>query len=342
MTDKVHRVVQWATGNIGRASIRHMVENPAMDLVGVFVTNPDKVGKDAGELAGIAEVGLAATDDAEAILALDADCVHFAPLVPDIDMVCRLLRSGKNVVSPVGPFYPTDYVREDVEKIEAACREGGVSFHGSGIHPGFAGDILPLTLARLTGRVDHVHVYELVDFLAHPSPWMHRMGFGRDPEEIAANPSRPAETIHHFAQSMAVIAEGLGKTIDGLSSETKFAVAQKDIPHPNGDIPAGTVAGQHYEWSALTGGKPFITFHTIWVVGHENVEPDWNHGDVRYRVTIDGEPSLELTLDDSRDGGSLTAFAGLTAIPAVCSAAPGFVTQLDLGVVRPRGLVRPM
>ncbi|WP_436789770.1 NAD(P)H-dependent amine dehydrogenase family protein [Yinghuangia sp. YIM S10712] len=340
MPEKVHRVVQWATGNIGKASIRHIVDNPAMELVGVLVTDPDKVGKDAGHIAGIADVHVAATDDKDAIVALEADCVHFAPLVPDIDMVCRLLRSGKNVVSPVGPFHPTEHVRADVEKIEAACRDGGVSFHGSGIHPGFAGDILPLTLARLTGRIDHVHVYEIVDFLAHPSPWMERMGFGRDPEDLAANPSRSPDAIHHFAQSMAMIAEGLGKSIDGLKSETTFAIAQKDIAHPNGDIPAGTVAGQHYEWTALADGKPLITFHTVWAVGREDMEPAWDHGDGRYRIIIDGEPSLELTLDDNRDGGSLTAYAGLTAIPAVCAAAPGFVTHLGLGVVRPRGLIR--
>ncbi|WP_436789992.1 NAD(P)H-dependent amine dehydrogenase family protein [Yinghuangia sp. YIM S10712] len=340
MSSKTYRVVQWATGGIGQASIRHLVENPSMDLVGVLVTNPDKVGKDVGAIAGVADVGLAATDDRDEIVALDADCVHFAPLVPDIDMVCRLLRSGKNVVSPLGPFHPTEYCRADVEKIEAACQEGGVSFHGSGIHPGYAGDILPLTLARLAGRIDRVRVYEFADFQKHPSPWMERMGFGRDPEELAANPSRPPEVINHFAQSMAMIAEGLGKTIDGLASETEFAIATKDITHAGGVIPAGTVAGQNYAWSALVDGKPLITFHTIWTVGHEDMEPAWERVDGRYRIVVDGDASLELTLDDKATGGNWTAMAGLTAIPAVCAAEPGFVTHLDLGVVQPRGLVR--
>lgn len=336
----VHRVVQWATGAIGKASIRHIVENPAMELVGVLVTNPDKVGKDAGEIAGIAGIGLTATDDKDAIVALEADCVHFAPLAPDIDMVCRLLRSGKNVVSPLGPFYPTEHTRADIERIEEAGGEGGVSFHGTGIHPGYAGDILPFTLARLTGRIDHVRIYEMADFLKTPSPWMERMGFGRDPEDLAANPSRSPDVINQFAQSMAMIAEGLGKKVDGTTSQTTFAVATKDIPHAHGVLPAGTVAGQRYEWTMLVDGKPFITFCTIWTVGHENIEPHWECGNGRYRVVIDGEPSVEVTLDGNTKGGSWTAFAGLTAIPDVCAAAPGFVTHLDLGVVRPRGLVR--
>ncbi|HSA50775.1 MAG TPA: hypothetical protein VLH10_11800 [Yinghuangia sp.] len=340
MTSEVYRVVQWATGGIGKASIRHLVENPFMELVGVLVTNAEKVGKDVGQIAGIADVGLSATDDKDAIVALEADCVHFAPLVPDIDMVCRLLRSGKNVISPLGPFYPTEDCREDVEKIDAAAREGGVSFHGSGIHPGYSGDILPVTLARLTGRIDHVRVYEIADFLAHPSPWMERLGFGQDPGELAANPRRSPDAIGHFVQSMAMIAEGLGKKIDGLTAETKFAVATKDIKHANGVIPAGTVAGQRYEWTASVDGRPLITFSQIWTVGHDDIEPDWDCGNGRYRVIVEGEPSLELTLDGNATGRNWTAFAGLTAIPAVCAAEPGFVTHFDLGVVRPRGLVR--
>ena len=123
-----YRVVQWATGNVGKVSIRQFLENPAFDLVGVLVTNPDKVGKDAGELASLPPTGIIATDDVEAIIALDADCVHFAAAAEDIEMVCRLLRTGKNVVSPLGPFFPSSQYPHSIETSEAiaaACAEGG-------------------------------------------------------------------------------------------------------------------------------------------------------------------------------------------------------------------------
>jgi hypothetical protein len=329
-------------------AIRHFIENPTYELVGVLVTNPNKVGKDAGELAGIGPTGVLATDDAEKIIALDADCVHFAPLVQDIDMVCRLLRSGKNVVTPVGPFYPTERYQPQFDQIAAACVDGGTSFHGSGIHPGFAGDLLPLTLTRLMNRVDCIHLYEVIDFLANPSNYIEFMGFGREPDALLANPSRSPESPYTFGQSMEMVAEALGTTIEKITTKLEVAAAKQDIPYLNGVIRAGTVAGQHYEWTGWARGAPLIVYHCFWTMGDQNIEPQWQAGDSRYRVVIEGNPPLELNLgvpagpDGTRtyQGLPWTSLLGVNVIPAVCDAKPGIVTHFELGVVRPRGLVR--
>ena len=234
MSQSIYRVIQWATGQVGKVAIRHIMENPTLELVGVLVTNPEKVGKDAGDIAGIAPVGVIATNDVERIVAMDADCVHFTPLVPDLDLVCRLLRSGKNVVSPLGPFFPTERYRAQFEKIEAACRDGATSFHGCGIHPGFSGDLLPLTLTRLMNRIDRIQIYEVIDKLRNPMVSIGLMGFGRDPADLLAKPSRSAEAPHAFAQSMTLVVEGLGKKIEDLTTQLEVATAKKDIAYPGG------------------------------------------------------------------------------------------------------------
>jgi 2,4-diaminopentanoate dehydrogenase len=334
---------------VGQVAIRHFVGNPIYDLVGVLVTDPQKVGKDAGTIAGLSPAGVIATDDVEKIIALEADCVHFAPLLQDIDMVCRLLRSGKNVVSPLGPFYPTQRYRSELGPIEAACREGGTSFYGSGIHPGFAGDLLPLTLTRLMNRIDRIHVYEIVDHLANPSKYIEYMGFGREPAALLANPSRSADAPYIFAQSMAMVVESLGKTIGDITATLDVAAATKDIAYPGGVVRAGTVAGQHYEWMAWADGAPLVIYHCFWTMGDKDIEPKWDFKGSGYRVVIEGDPPLELTLSggmgvDGRTkypGMELTAMVGVNAIPAVCQAKPGVVTHLDLGIVQPHGLVRP-
>lgn len=348
-SQQTYRVIQWATGNVGRIAIRHFVGNPTYDLVGVLVTNPKKVGKDAGEIAGIRATGVIATDKVEAIAALDADCVHYAPLVQDLDVVRRLLRAGKNVVSTLGPFYPTERNRVDIEKLEAACRDGGTSFHGSGIHPGFAGDLLPLTMARLMNRIDRIHIHEVIDHLSNPSGYIEFMGFGRDPDDLLAKPSRSPEAPYIFAQSMAMVAEGLGKKIENITTKLEVAAAKKDITYQTGVIRAGTVAGQHYEWTGWADGTPLIIYHCFWTMGDEDVEPRWDCGDSGYRVVMEGDPPMELTLaGGARRGGRRiylglpwTAMAGINVIPDVCDAPPGIITHFDLGVVRPRGLVRP-
>ena len=347
MSEKTYRVIQWATGVVGQMALKHFIENPVMKLVGVHVTNPEKVGKDAGDLVGLPKTGVLATNDAETLIALEADCVFFAGLMQDLDLYCRLLRSGKNVVSTAGPFIPLERYQAEFDQIEAACRDGGTSYHGCGIHPGFSGDLLPLTLTRLMNRVDRIEVTEVIDKLRNPMIYVEVMGFGRDPDDLLANPSRSAEAPHIFSQSMNMVVAGLGKKIEKLTTRLEVAKATQDIPYPNGVIRKGTVAGQHFEWTAWVDGAPFMVYHFYWTMG-ENVEPRWHDGDSCYRVAIHGDPPLEVHLMGGEEadgrrpfhGLPWTALLGATAVPDVCDARPGVITHIDLGVVQPRGLVR--
>ena len=175
-----YRVIQWMTGDVGQAAIRHFAQSPNFDLVGVLVHSKDKVGVDAGDIAGVGPTGVTATDDADAIEALDADCVFYTPIIMDVETVCRLLRSGKNVVTTAGFFHPSNDFREGADQIRSACTDGGTSFHGGGIHPGYAGDILPLTLARVMSRIDTIRVHEVVHVLDDaPLDHVDWMGFPR-------------------------------------------------------------------------------------------------------------------------------------------------------------------
>jgi hypothetical protein len=349
MSEKKYRVIQWATGTVGSAALKYFIENPVIELVGVYVTNPEKVGKDAGDLVGLPKTGVLATDDVAAIMALDADCVLFAPsmMTPPTDQVCQLLASGKNVVSPAGPFLPNKWLPEETARVEAACREGSTSFHGCGIHPGFSGDILPITLLRLMNRVDCVEIAEVIDKVRNPMIYTEIMGFGADPEELLANPRRSPETYKHFYSSMAMIADSLGKEIEKVTVKFEVSKAKKDIKHAFGEVKAGTVGGQHYEWTAWCEGAPLVVFHFYWQLG-EDLDPLWEQGEAMYRVRIHGDPPLECHLMGQKDADGRYPFLGLpwtglvgcTVVPQVCDAAPGVITHLDLGVVQPKGLVR--
>ncbi|MGP4053882.1 NAD(P)H-dependent amine dehydrogenase family protein [Mycobacterium sp. 4D054] len=351
MTDKTYRVIQWMTGDVGQVGVRHFCASPVFDLVGVLVHSKDKVGKDAGELAGILPTGVTATDDVDAMVALDADCVFYTPIIMDVETVCRLLRSGKNVVTTAGFFHPSADFRDGGEQIRAACSDGGTSFHGGGIHPGYAGDILPLTLSRVMSRVDTIHVYEVVDVLKDaPMDHIDWMGFGKDKDAFLAEPTILGLGLPFFAQSMHMIADGLGVTIDEVSAaDIDVATAAADIPHADGAIPKGTVAGQRHEWTAWVDGKPLIVFHAIYVTaGPDLLNPGWDWGETRYEIVIDGDPPTELTLKGvrrpdgtmSHPGYDWTAMGAINAIPDVCDGPPGWLNHLDLGLIRPRGLVR--
>jgi 2,4-diaminopentanoate dehydrogenase len=349
MSEKTYRVIQWATGTVGAAALKHFIGNPVIELAGVYVTNPDKVGQDAGDIVGLGKTGVACSGDAEALIAMDADCVLFSPAQSPtlLDTVCRLLESGKNVVSPAGPFLPNKWLPDETARIEAACRAGGTSFHGCGVHPGFSGDILPLTLARLMTRIDQIEVTEIIDKVRNPMIYTEMMGFGLDPDELLANPRRSPETYKAFSSSMDLLAKGLGKEIEKVTVRFEVAKAQKDIDHLYGTVRSGTVGGQHYEWTAWVDGKPLIVYRFYWQLGRD-IDPLWEDCESCYRVVMTGDPGLEVRLtgteaEDGRrpfHGLPWTGIVGATAVPAVCDAPPGVVTHFDFGVVQPHGLVR--
>ena len=149
----VLRVVQWATGSVGVAAIKAVLDHPDLQLVGCWVHSKAKVGKDVGEIIGGDPLGVIATDSVDRILTMDADAVIYAPLLPNADEVMELLRSGKNVVSPLGWFYPSE---TEAAPLEAAAQEGGVTLHGAGIGPGAATELFPLLLSVMSTGITHV------------------------------------------------------------------------------------------------------------------------------------------------------------------------------------------
>ena len=79
------RVAVWSTGGIGSIAIGAIHRRADLEFVGVWVHSPDKVGRDAGELANGQAIGVTATNDVDALIALKPDCVVYAASGPDRD-----------------------------------------------------------------------------------------------------------------------------------------------------------------------------------------------------------------------------------------------------------------
>ena len=343
-----YRVIQWATGGVGRAAIEGIVSHPELELVGCWVHGAGKVGRDAGELAGIGRLGVAATNDAEALLAQDADCVLYAPVLADRKQVVRILESGKNVVTPLGWFYPG---KRDVRDLEAACRRGGVTLHGTGIHPGGVTERFPLMLSALSRAVTHVRAEEFSDLRSYGAPGVvgEIMLFGKTPEQAAKSPM-PAVLGGGFLQSIDMVADALGFALDPEHrSRHEVAVATRSIESPIGPIAPGRVAAQRFTWEGTVRGAPVITVRTNWFMGERDLEPAWSFGPEgeRFEVEVTGDPSVTAVFHGwhpesiqaglRRNPGIVaTAIHGVSAIPAVCRAEPGIRTYHDLPLVAGR------
>ncbi|MCU1426689.1 MAG: diacylglycerol kinase [Actinomycetia bacterium] len=351
-----YRVIQWSTGNVGRYALRLIAGHPDLELVGCWVSSEAKRGKDVGTLAGIAPIGIAATDDADALLALDADCVCYTatadlrPMEAIADMA-RILQSGKNVVSSsVVPLIFPDHVEPAMRKpLEDACRTAGVSFFTSGIDPGWANDLLPLVLTGACEYVTSVRVMEIVNYAtyAQPTVLFDTMGFGH-PLDHTPLLLIPGVLTFAWGGVLKVLAAGLGVELDEIREvhERRPATSRLDLGF--GVIEEGTTAAMRFEVQGMVDGEPKIVVEHVTRLA-DDLAPEWPQpiGHSGYRVMITGNPSYTCDVQmmgddgDHNTGGLVgTAARLVNAIPAVCAAPPGLLSTLDLPLVTARGLVR--
>jgi hypothetical protein len=345
-----YRVVQWATGNVGRHAIKAILDHPDLELVGVHVTSPAKAGQDAGELVGREPVGVLASADLDELLALDADCVAHMPLPskqvgddPDRDTkdICTVLASGKNVVTTVGYVYPKAYGKDVVDRLDEACAAGGSSLHGTGLNPGFMAELIPLVLSGLSARIDQVYVRESSEFSRYPSPEiiLGMMGFGKAPAEYDVHSARYRAWLGGlFAESVGLVADGLGVELDGIETTEEVELTEDRLEIAAGVLDPGTVAAQRWEWRGMVGAKAVVVLEAVYKAAPQ-VAPAWPGSG--WLTRIDGDPRITVDVDRWIGNGLLaTAMHAVHAIPAVVDAAPGIRTFLDLPLIVGRGTVR--
>jgi len=352
-----YRVIQWSTGNVGRYALRGIINHPDLELVGLWVHSEKKAGMDAGELAGVGPTGVIATNDAEALLALDADVVVYnatGDLRPHeaVEDAVRILNSGKNLVGTalVPMVYPPSAPEQMRDPIQAACRRNKVSCFTSGIDPGVANDLIPLVLTGLAERIDSVRVQEILNYATYDQPEVlfHTMGFAK-PLDHTPILLVPGVLSLAWGCIVNVIAAGLGVELDEIREVVVEKIpAPETFEIPSGTVEKGTMAGLRFEIQGIVRGEPRIVVEHITRL-REDIAPHWpaQPGKGGYVVKLEGSPNIKVTLELEGDGGDensggliVTATRLLNAIPAVVAAPPGVLSALDIPLVTGKGLMR--
>jgi 2,4-diaminopentanoate dehydrogenase len=352
-----YRVALWGTGNVGRHALAGIAARPDLELVGVWVSNPDKVGRDAGELAGMGrQLGVAATGDAQELFALEPDCVvhtamadHRIPeALADLE---RILRAGANVVSsgPVFLQYPDGVVPASMtDPLREAATGAGVSLWVNGIDPGFANDWLPLVITSISERIEEVRCLEILNYATYDQPMVlfDIMGFGRPIDDVPMLLA-PGVLTMAWGSVVQLIAAGLGIELDTVEEHYERLPAPTDITIASGTVARGTAAALRFEVRGMRGGRPVVVLEHVTRLA-DDLGPDWPQpaGQGGYRVVVRGEPNYTVDLqlvgsdgDHNTGGLKATAMRLVNAVPAVVEGPPGLITALDLPLVTGRGLV---
>ena len=351
-----YKVIQWSTGNVGRHAVRLIAEHPDLELVGLWVHSADKAGRDAGELVGIDPVGVTATNDVDALLALDADCVCYtatADLRPGeaIADMARIAASGEEHRVELGRAARLSAARR-ADDAQAARRRvqrrGSVVLH-VGHRPGL-GERPAAARAHRSVRV-HRHAArdgsrQLRDVRAADGALRHD---GLRPaarlHAAAAHPRRAVVRVGWHGEGAR---GGLGVELDELREVHERLPAEETIDLGFGVVEKGTTAAMRFEVQGIIDGEPRIILEHVTRLD-DTLAPDWPQpvGHSGYRVIVTGNPSYTCDVQmmgddgDHNTGGLVgTAARLVNAIPAVCEAAPGLLSVLDLPLVPGRGLLR--
>ncbi|CAN7415156.1 hypothetical protein LJR219_002642 [Phenylobacterium sp. LjRoot219] len=347
-----YRVIQWATGNCGARAMREVIRDPRMELVGVLTYDPAKHGVDAGELCGEAPIGIKATTDRAAILALQADCVSYMPRATGsgitraglpieqlLDDALAITGSGKNIVTTCTDFFDGGHERlgEGRDRLTAACQHSGATIYASGGDPGWFTETLPLPFLANMRRIDHIELEEFGDMSRRPSPHMlfEQMRFGKPLEEYDVE-RRKTHLYGEYLPTVRSLAKVAGLEIDEWGVEGGVAAARVDTEIAAGSLKAGTAAAQRIIIYGLSQGVERIRFIQYGYVTRDIV-PDWGMGPLGWRLKFKGDTPLhveipwQVPLDRIHDFVPGFNVNGLVnAIPYLSTARPGFVTAADL------------
>ena len=338
-----YRVVQWSTGNIGRRALGILLDRDHFEVVGVHAFGSEKVGRDAGELAGQARVGVAATDDTDALMELAPDCVCYMPRAIDYDLVTRMLRAGINVVT-TGDFVTGTHHPVELPALEEAARQGSATFLGTGFEPGF----INVVAGFLTGacrKVRSVKLVETLDCTTYPVQDVWKvLGFGKPPREplTQIDPQTQRYGLGYF-ETLDMIATMLGVELDSKDAFVEPAVLTRDLHLGWVDYAAGTAGGQRRTYRGYRGGRPVIELAICWTMSDDALDPQWTDPK-GFSVVIEGQPRVNATIRFGEPGQDVmtvlmdsTAVAAVNAIPFVCDAQPGVITPIDLPITGSQG-----
>jgi hypothetical protein len=339
---KIYRVVQWATGNIGLRSLRAVIEHPRYELVGLWVHSPEKVGRDAGELCGLPPVGVKATSSIEDIIALKADCILYMQQSVDLDVVCRLLGSGANIVTTRAEFHNPAKIDPAMRvRVEDACQRGRSSIHSTGSSPGFITEAVIIALASIQRRIDRLTIDEYGDVSSRNSPDLlfRVMGFGAQPGSVLDH----EQNLIHLSRlhSLALVADAMSLPLDDFQVIEEVAIARKTTRISAGVIEAGTVAATRTTQQAMRDGRWAFRVRSTWYCT-EDIEPAWELRENGWRILLEGDTPLDVGITFPVPPEQYAAFTpGVTAhrpvnaIPYVCAASPGIRSTLDLPQIIP-------
>jgi 4-hydroxy-tetrahydrodipicolinate reductase len=315
-------VAQYGIGPIGAEITRLLLSKPWVKLVAAVDIDPNKIGKDVGEVVGLGrEVGIKVTADIQG--KPEVVCHSTGSRLRDVSGQLRaLLERGCHVVSTCEELsFPLDVaIREELTQV---ARANNVTLLGTGVNPGFVMDKLPLTITSVCQSIESVQIIRIQNASTRREPLQRKVGAGMTTDEFRA--AVDAGKIKHMGlrESLMMVGNGLGVEFESVSDEKiEPIVADREIVTQYLKVAPGQVAGVHQ--TIFGKGRIDVSLELRMYVGAEDVAAD--------RVIVKGVPDVEMEIKGGVHGDRATAAMVVNSLPRVVSARPGVLTMDDIPI----------
>lgn len=331
------RVIQWTTGKVGKLSTRGILDDPRLDLVGVFAYSDEKAGIDAGTLCGRPETGVLATTDIDALIALGADTVIYTPFMADVEHACRLLESGLDVIS-TNLFLNVGGIQgETKQRLADACQRGDSSLYITGVNPGWI-NTMTAAMTAVCRDVEMVSVSESANVSVYESAetWQ-ALGFGlpQATPEVIEMAKMWLSTFHDSVQRMAV---ALRHTLDDMEFFIEYATASETVDLGWLRIGKDCIAAIRAGWNGKANGEIVVQSNVAWYLT-KHLNEQWEFDDDHYHVVIKGEPEVQTRIRfippetwGNHEWDTMTAMPAVNSAFDVAAAPTGILTLHDVGL----------
>jgi 4-hydroxy-tetrahydrodipicolinate reductase len=313
-------------GPLGQKVLRYAVERGCFNIVGAVDPDPEKAGKDIGQLCGIESLGITIQDNlADAIKGKSVDVALLttvSSLAALESQVAEIANAKLSIVSTCEElFYPWKINPEVSGRIDEICRRNGVTCVGTGVNPGYLMDVLPTVLSGLCQNVRKVEVWRIQDASVRRVPFQQKIGAGLTLEQFES--MRDAGTLRHVGlpESVDFIADRLGWKLDKSTESLEPVIAESQIDTGYQPIYKGMACGVHQVGRGFMGDREVITLHFRAAIGElESYD----------QVHIDGEPEIKSRIAGGVNGDIATCAITLNAVRSVLQSGPGLKTMAQI------------
>lgn len=314
------KVIIYGLGEIGKEAARLVLSKKGLNIVGAYDIDPNKIGKDLGEIIGVDKTGIRVknsdyiyADNTKADVALhmtQSGCQQV------YSQLMALMDKGYNIVSSCEELsYPWLSYPDITSALEKRAKEKKVTVFGTGVNPGFLMDRLVLVMTGMCKNIEEIHAERIVNAGKRRLPLQKKVGAGMEVEDFR----KIKDKIGHkgFPESLAIIEAGLGWKFDKINHTLDCMIAEEDLATDYLSIKKGQVTGINQYIAGLKNGKEVVTLHLMMYVGNHQTYDS---------IKIVGEPPVSMKIENGLHGDRATVASLVNSIPAVIKAKPGILT----------------